>query len=58
MYSIYLSNQAKKYLSTCDDSLRRRLNELFEILTEDPLPLQNYDISKIKGLKKSLLIRN
>ena len=57
MYSIYLSNQAKKFLSTCDNHLQERLDELFEILMEDPLPLHNYDIVKIKGLKKCYRIR-
>ena len=46
MYSIFLSKQAKKFLSTCDDSLRRHLDELFGMLMEDPLPLHNYDIAK------------
>jgi len=53
MYSIFLSNQAKKFHTTCADRLQRRLNELFETLIEDPLPLHKYDIAKIKGLKKS-----
>ena len=57
MYSIYLSNQAKKFLSTCDDKIRRLLDELFDVLSEDPLPLHDYDIAKIKGLKKTYRIR-
>lgn len=57
MYSIFLSNQAKKFLSTCDSTLRERLEELFQILINDPLPVNNYDIAKIKGLKKGYRIR-
>ena len=57
MYSIYLSNQAKKFLSTCDDKIRMHLDELFDVLIEDPLPLHNYDIAKIKGLEKTYRIR-
>lgn len=57
MYSIFLSNQAKKFLSTCDSTLRERLEELFEILINDPLPVNNYDITKIKELKKGYGIR-
>ncbi len=57
MYSIYLSKQAKKFLSTCDEILRRRIEDLLEILVEDPLPIHDYDIAKVKGLKKGYRIR-
>ncbi len=57
MYSIYLSNQAKKFLSTCDATVRKRIEELFEVLIENPLPLHDYDIVKVKGLKKGYRIR-
>ena len=57
MYSVFLSAQAQKFLGTCENRLKRQLDELFSVLTEDPLPIPRYDIAKIRGLKKGYRIR-
>lgn len=57
MRTVYLSNQSKKFLSTCDENLRSRIEDLFETLAEDPLPIHDFDIAKVKGLKKAYRIR-
>ena len=57
MYSIFLSVQANKFLTTCENRLKQQIEELFDVIIEDPLPIPQYDIAKIHGLKKGYRIR-
>ena len=57
MYSLYLSAQAQKFLEICENRMKKQIDELFEVLIEDPLPISQYDIAKIRGLKKGYRIR-
>lgn len=57
MNSIYLSRQAEKFLLSCNKDLKNKIQELFEVLINNPFPVDVYDLEKIKGMKKAYRIR-
>lgn len=57
MFQIFLSNNSKKFLKKCDNKIRERLNKLFEVLKEEPVPAKLFDLTKIEGSTHSYRIR-
>ncbi len=56
-YDLYISRKAEKFLNSCDSDLRDVFERAFTILVENPLPIKEYDIRKIKGQEKVFRIR-
>lgn len=57
MFEIRFSNKAEKAINKCDKKLRKRLKELFEKLSQNPVPAREYDLRKISGEEDTYRIR-
>ncbi len=57
LFSVLLTNRAKKQLIRLKPSLRSRVEELFEALEIRPVPAGEYDLKKIKGEADTYRIR-
>jgi mRNA interferase RelE/StbE len=52
-----LSNQAKKFYKDSDIKVKKRLEELFTLLQDIPIPYRSFDVAKIKGEENLFRIR-
>lgn len=57
MFEVRFSNNAEKAINKCDKKLRKRLKELFDALTQNPVPAREYDLRKIAGEEDTYRIR-
>ena len=57
MFEVRFSNKAAKFLSKCDNKMKKRLKQLFEKLKQNPVPAKRYDLRKIAGEEDTYRIR-
>jgi mRNA-degrading endonuclease RelE of RelBE toxin-antitoxin system len=57
LFEVRFSNQAEKAIKSCESKLKARLEELFERLTQNPVPAKEYDLRKIAGMEGTYRIR-
>lgn len=57
MFSVELSNNAKKGFDACLSDYKERVREALLILKENPCPFRFYDLKKIKGRESVYRIR-
>ena len=57
LFLVLLSNKAEKQLKDIEKKMRKRIEELFEVLENAPVPAKEYDIRKIRGEANAYRIR-
>lgn len=57
MFSVLLSNRAKKQLHNIDVRMKGRVLELFGALEQDPVPYKEYDLRKLEARSETYRIR-
>ena len=57
MYSILLSNAAKKQLKLLEKDYNERISVLFGFLEQEPVPSKEYDVRKLAGRDETYRIR-
>lgn len=57
MFEIIVSNRARKGAKRLPKELKRRIVELLDVLENEPVPADKYDIKKLKGLTNTYRIR-
>lgn len=56
-YKIVLSSKSKKRYLILDEATTEKVNALFEVLEDNPVPFKQYDLVKLKGMKSVYRIR-
>ncbi len=56
-YKVFLSNKSKKRYLKLDDATTEKVNDLFAVLEDNPVPFRQYDLVKLKGIKNVYRIR-
>ena len=57
LYSVLLSNTAKKQLPQLEPKMRGRVTQLFKRLEEVSVPYKDYDMRKIEGRDETYRVR-
>jgi mRNA interferase RelE/StbE len=57
MFDVRLSRDAEKSYGKAETKLKERLNELFSILSQNPVPVNGYDVKKMSGRNNEYRIR-
>ncbi len=57
MFEVYISAKARKTSKKLSDHLKHRIIELLLILSENPVPAEQYDIKKLGGYKDTFRAR-
>ena len=57
MFELKFSNNAEKFLKKCDAKLKARLEDLFQKLSQNPVPAKEFDLRKIAGEEDIYRIR-
>lgn len=57
MFTVLLSNKAKKGLTTLEPGIHSRATELLRVLEQSPVPAKQYDLTKIAGREATYRVR-
>ncbi len=57
MFDVRLSRDAEKFYEKAESKLKNRLNELFSVLAQNPVPVNAYDVKKMSGRDNEYRIR-
>ncbi len=57
MFRVIVSNAVRKGAKKMPREMKEKVLELLDILESTPIPVDNYDIKKMKGLKNTYRIR-
>ena len=57
MFRVIVSNAARKGAKKMPKEMKEKVLELLDVLESTPIPVDNYDIKKMKGLKNTYRIR-
>ena len=57
MFEIIVSNRARKGARKSPDELKEKIVELLNVLENEPVPADKYDLKKLKGLVSTYRIR-
>lgn len=57
MFDVRFSRKAQRFVYTCEYKLRNRLRTLFEEFKENPIPVQEQHVIKVKGHKDTYRVR-
>ena len=57
IFKIFLSNNAEKGLRNAEPKIKARLKEAIDFLEINPVPVQEFDVTKISGSESNYRIR-
>ena len=57
MFEVIVSNSARKSVKNAPREIRFKIAELLDVLENEPIPVEKYDIKKMKGLPNTYRIR-
>ncbi|MEK6970829.1 MAG: type II toxin-antitoxin system RelE/ParE family toxin [archaeon] len=57
MFDVRLSRDAEKFYEKAESKLKNRLNELFSVLAQNPVPVDGCDVKKMSGRDDEYRIR-
>ena len=57
MFEIIVSNRARKGAKKSPKELKEKIVELLDVLENEPVPADKYDVKKLKGLTNTYRIR-
>ena len=56
-FKVFLSNNAEKGLRNAEPKIKARLKEAIDFLEINPVPVQEFDVTKISGSESNYRIR-
>ena len=57
IFKVFLSNNAEKGLRNAEPKIKARLKEAIDFLEINPVPVQEFDVTKISGSESNYRIR-
>jgi mRNA-degrading endonuclease RelE of RelBE toxin-antitoxin system len=57
MFGILIGKKANKILQNLDEKTKIRFDQICEVLTANPWPAKDFDLSKIEGMEDCFRIR-
>ena len=57
MFEVIVSNRARKSAKSVPREIRVKIAEILDILENEPIPVEKYDVKKMKGLPNTYRIR-
>ncbi len=57
MFKIIVSNRARKSAKRLPKELKEKIVEILDVLENEPVPADKYDVKKLKGLPNTYRIR-
>lgn len=57
MFEIIVSNAARKGAKKLPEDMREKVAQLLYVLEDEPVPVDKYDIKKMKGISNTYRIR-
>ncbi|MFH1443588.1 MAG: type II toxin-antitoxin system RelE/ParE family toxin [Candidatus Micrarchaeota archaeon] len=57
MYDVRIANAPRKFIKRAQEKLKGRICSLFKILSDNPIPHNEFDLKKLEGSKNAYRIR-